>query len=59
MLASGETGFHAGGFFLGLLLGVIGVIIAYLINDEKKHNRVKWAWIGWGVWVVLLIAATV
>ncbi len=57
--ASGETGFHAGGFFLGLLLGVIGVIIAYLINDEKKHNRVKWAWIGWGVWVVLLIAATV
>ncbi|HEY4108271.1 hypothetical protein [Puia sp.] len=53
---SGETGFHAGGFFLGLLLGLIGVLIAYLINDEKKHNRVKWAWIGWGVWVVLLIA---
>lgn len=52
----GETGFHAGGFFLGFLLGVIGVIIAYLINDEKKHNRVKWAWIGWAVWVVLLIA---
>ncbi len=25
------------------------VIIAYLINDEKKHNRVKWAWIGWGI----------
>jgi hypothetical protein len=54
--ASGETGFHAGGFFLGFLLGLIGVLIAYLINDEKKHNRVKWAWIGWAVWVVILIA---
>jgi hypothetical protein len=54
--ASGETGFHAGGFFLGFLLGLIGVLIAYLINDEKKHNRVKWAWIGWAVWVVILLA---
>jgi hypothetical protein len=51
----GTTGFHAGGFFLGFLLGLIGVLIAYLINDEKKSNRVKWAWIGWGVWVVLIL----
>ena len=55
----GDTGFHAGGFFLGFLLGLIGVLIAYLINDEKKSNRVKWAWIGWGVWVVILILALV
>ena len=53
--ADGTTGFHSGGFFLGLLVGLIGVIIAYFIKDEKKKNRVKWAWIGWGVWVVIAI----
>jgi hypothetical protein len=47
-------GFHAGGFFLGLLIGLIGVLIAYLINDDKKKQRVKWAWIGWVVWLVIL-----
>ncbi|HEV8284856.1 MAG TPA: hypothetical protein VGQ09_11140 [Chitinophagaceae bacterium] len=43
---SGETGFHVGGFALGFFLGLIGVLIAYLINDDYKRNRVKWAWIG-------------
>jgi hypothetical protein len=52
---SGETGFHAGGFFLGLLLGIIGVLVAYLIKDDYKRNRVKWAWIGWGAWVAILL----
>ena len=42
----GTTGFHLGGAALGLFLFVIGVLIAYLIDDEKKANRVKWAWIG-------------
>ena len=54
---SGETGFHVGGFVLGLLLGLIGVIIAYLINDDYKRNRVKWAWIGWGIWVAIVLIA--
>jgi len=40
------TGFHLGGFALGFLLWLLGVLIAYLINDDKKKNRVKWAWIG-------------
>jgi hypothetical protein len=51
----GETGFHIGGFALGFFLGVIGVLIAYLIRDDYKRNRVKWAWIGWGVWVVIWV----
>jgi len=54
----GETGFHVGGFALGFLLGLIGVLIAYLINDDKKSNRVKWAWIGVGVIVVIVILAS-
>ena len=51
----GTSGFHIGGFALGFLLGLIGVLIAYLLKDEKKSNRVKWAWIGLGVVVVLII----
>lgn len=42
----GETGFHLGGFALGFLLGLIGVLIAYLINDDYHQNRVRWAWRG-------------
>lgn len=51
--AGNETGFHLGGFALGFLLGLIGVLIAYIINDEIKQNRRKWAWIGLGVVLVL------
>ena len=52
---SGETGFHVGGFALGFLLGLIGVLIAYIINDDYKRNRVKWAWIGLGAYVAILL----
>ena len=31
---AGETGFHIGGFALGFFLGLIGVVIAYVINDN-------------------------
>ncbi len=51
----GETGFHAGGFFLGFLLGITGVLIAYVINDDYKRNRVKWAWFGFGLGVIASI----
>ncbi|HEX4875956.1 MAG TPA: hypothetical protein VFV31_04740 [Chitinophagaceae bacterium] len=54
----GNGGFHAGGFFLGLLLGLIGLIIALLINDEKKKSRIKWALIGWGIWIAIVLVAT-
>ena len=52
-------GFHIGGFALGFLLGLIGVLIAYLINDDMKHRRVKWAWVGFGVVVVFTIISLV
>jgi hypothetical protein len=52
---SGEKGFHAGGFALGFFLGLIGVVIAYVIDDDYKRNRIKWAWIGWGIFVVLYL----
>lgn len=49
----GESGFHLGGFALGFLLGLIGVLVAYLINDDYKRNRVKWSWIGLAAAIVL------
>ena len=51
----GETGFHLGGFALGFFVGLIGVLIAYLINDDYKRNRVKWAWIGCALALVINI----
>ena len=51
----GETGFHFGGFALGFFVGLIGVLIAYLIKDDYKKNRVKWSWIGFGIGLVLNI----
>ena len=51
-----SMGFHLGGFVLGLLLGLIGVLLAYVVwNDDAKKNRIKWAWIGLGVFVVLIL----
>lgn len=57
--ADGDTGFHLGGFALGFLLGLIGVLIAYIISDDKKAQRTKWAWIGLAAWVVILLVALV
>ena len=53
LMADGEKGFRFGGFVLGLLLGLIGVLIAYLMKRDKGFIRS--AWIGWGVWVGLVI----
>lgn len=55
MFVAGETGFHLGGFALGFLLGLIGVLVAYLLKDDYSSNRRKWAWIGLGAAVVLSV----
>ena len=56
-MTSGDSGFNGGWFVLGLLLGLIGVLLSYIINGDQdvKRNRQKWAWIGWGVWVVVFV----
>jgi len=60
-MSSGDhsTGFHIGGFALGFFCGLIGVLIAYVINDDNKRNRVKWAWIGFASFMVIYIALLV
>lgn len=52
-MASGD--FNIGGFALGLLLGLLGVLIAYIISDDNKRARVKWSWIGFAVLIGLVL----
>jgi predicted membrane metal-binding protein len=58
-VSNGEpgSGFNIGWFALGLFTGLIGVLLSYIINGDEdvKRNRHKWAWIGWGVWVVIVV----
>jgi hypothetical protein len=49
------SGFNAGGFFLGLILGLLGVLGVYIFSKDK--NMVRWAWRGWFVWLALLLTA--
>jgi len=53
----GQTGACIGGFFLGLVLGPLGLLLAYLSKDEKKHNRVIWAWVGLATLIAFWILA--
>ena len=56
-LENAANGFNVLGFFMGLILGVIGVAIAYIAKDEKdiKRNRIRWAWIGFGTQIALAL----
>jgi len=55
----GPSGFHLGGFALGLLLSLVGVLIAYLLPGDAQASRTKWAWIGAAlsvIWIIILVA---
>ena len=47
------SNFNAGGFFLGFLLGILGVLGAYIFS--KDDNFRKWSWIGFGAAVVFYL----
>ena len=47
-----EYMFNFGGFLLGLLLGIYGIIIAYLIKDRKV---IKSSWWGFGIRAFIII----
>lgn len=53
-LTGDGSGFHAGGFFLGLLLNFYAIPIVYLIKDKNRTRRIKWMWIGLGTLIALL-----
>lgn len=54
-----DKSFHFGGFALGFFLGLIGVLIAYIINDDNHPRRVRWAWYGFGIFVSILLIVTI
>ena len=43
------------GFGLGFFLSIFGILIAYLLTDGNRKNRIKWAWIGAAVGAVLTL----
>jgi len=51
--------FNLGGFALGLFLGLIGVLIAYLLKGDNKEVRIKWAWYGLIVLVGLVLIGAI
>jgi hypothetical protein len=57
--AGGTSDFNIVGFVLGLLLSIIGVLIAYLIKGDDHNARVKWAWIGFGISLVIWLLASI
>jgi hypothetical protein len=50
-----DSGHAIGWFALGFLLGIIGLIIALVINDDNRHDRIKWTLIGFGAWIAILL----
>ena len=48
-------GFHLGGFLLGLFIPIAGIFIASKIGGKAKKNRMKWAIIGSGITIGLLL----
>jgi len=51
--AVGGGGFSIVGLALGVLLSLIGVLIAYLLKSDNKKSIVTWAWIGFLISLVI------
>lgn len=49
------TAISWGGLLLGIFLGPIGVLIAYLFKDDNRKQRINWAWIGFAAGVISFI----
>ena len=45
--------FNIGGFLLGLVLGIIGVILAHIFSNDRVFRRNSWY--GFGVWLIILV----
>lgn len=52
----GSVRFNIGGFVLGLLLGLIGVALAYIFSNDKSFRRSSWY--GFGVLLILALILT-
>lgn len=52
-MAGGRSSFRFGGFLLGLLLGLIGVGLAYIFTSNKDY--IKSAWKGFATWVAIIL----
>jgi len=46
-------GFSLTGLLLGLLLSLLGVLVAYVIAGSDKRSRVTWAWIGAAISLII------
>ena len=49
-LTTAPAEFHFGGFLLGLLLGIIGVGLAYILAMMKILDEI---WYGLGTWLII------
>lgn len=49
------SSFNLGGFALGFLLGPIGILIAFIISDDNRRARTKWALIGFLAWLAIVL----
>ena len=54
-MADTNSTFSWGGFFVGFLLGIIGVGLVYIFSDDSNVRRSSWK--GLGAWLILLIIA--
>lgn len=51
-----STDFHFGGYIIGLLLGVTGVLLCY-VTDKKEMIRSAWYGFGTSLFLVLSLVA--